>query len=223
MITKFRESRDRIQNSIKEIVQAIYEANRLALNAIKDCNDEEFNRARENLRNLSQKTYYIDNEIVKVFALYSPEARDLRLLVAYLKATNELLRASTNTKNFIKGFKSICNKLDKEIIEEFALPMHKETVKALEVLVEMVDARGDSEEVQECFRKIVVYESKTDDLSQMIEADLIAKLKTENDFDTINKIISSFRKSEKIADRVLSIASLLLYAEIGGELYQEVD
>ncbi len=77
--------------------------------------------------------------------------------------------------------------------------------------------------MQECFRKIVVYESKTDDLSQMIEADLIAKLKTENDFDTINKIISSFRKSEKIADRVLSIASLLLYAEIGGELYQEVD
>jgi len=223
MITKFRETRDKIQNSIKEVAVAIYEANRLALEAINDCNEAKFKEAKEKLRNLSQKTHAIDNEIVKAFALYSPEARDLRLLVAYLKATNELLRASTNTKNFIKGFNVICQKLDEKVRRDYAIPMHKETVNALEVLVDMIDARGDSEETQECFRNIVVYENKTDDLSQMIEADLIAKLKEESDFDTINKIISSFRKSEKIADRVLSIASLLLYAEIGGELYQDID
>ena len=222
MITKFRESRDKIQNSVKEVAIAIYEANKMALDAISDCNSSKFQEAREKLRNLSSKTVAIDNEIVKTFALYSPEAKDLRLLVAYLKATNELLRASTNTKNFIKGFNVICDKLDKKIVNDYAVPLHKETVQALETLIDMIEARGDSEEVQECFRSIVVYESKTDDLSQMIEADLISKLKEESDYDTINKIISSFRKSEKLADRVLSIASLLLYAEIGGELYQEV-
>ena len=222
MLPKYKEKRVEIQNTIRDIAATIYEANKMALESINDCNGEKFKEARAMLSNLSQKAMSVDNEIVKTFALYAPEAKDLRLLVAYLKATNELLRASTNTKNFIKGFNVICDKLEKQVINDFAIPLHKETVKALETLVDMIDARGDSEEVQECFRKIVVYESKTDDLSQMIEADLISKLKEENDYDTINKIISSFRKSEKLADRVLSIASLLLYAEIGGELYQEV-
>jgi len=42
--------------------------------------------------------------IIKILALHSPEAKDLREVVAYLKITNEILRASSNTRSLIRVF-----------------------------------------------------------------------------------------------------------------------
>ena len=39
-------------------------------------------------------------------------------------------------------------------------------------------------------------------------------------FDKYHKMLGALRKSEKIADRAMSIASLLLYAKNGGEIHQ---
>ena len=213
-----KEKLSEIKDSVIEIAKGLCQANEIILDAMSECDEVKFKEAREYIRNIGDKTTAIDNNIVKTLALYSPEAKDLRLLVAYLKVTNELVRASSNTRSFIKGFTITCVELDKEIINEYAIPMQKATVEALKYLVEMID-NNDSDEVQELYSKVLISESKSDDLYDMIETSVLAKEELKADFKTTNKMLSSLRKSEKIADRALSIASLLLYASIGGEIH----
>jgi len=218
MLPQYKEKLDEIKASVIEIANGLHSANSIILEAMKDCDEEKFSHAREHIRNISDKTNAIDNNIVKTLALFSPEAKDLRLLVSYLKITNELVRASSNTRSFIKGFTITCIELDKEIINEYAIPMQKATIEALSYMVEMID-NNDSDEVQELYSKVLIAESKSDDLYDMIETSVLSKESFKADFKTTNKMLSSLRKSEKIADRALSIASLLLYASIGGEIH----
>ncbi len=218
MLPQYKEKLDEIKHSVIEIAKGLCQANEIILDAMEDCNEEKFKNAREFIRNVGDKTTAIDNNIVKTLALYSPEAKDLRILVSYLKITNELVRASSNTRSFIKGFTVTCVELDKEIINEYAQPMQRATVEALKSMVEMID-NDDSDEVQELYSKVLIAESKSDDLYDMIETSILAKEDMKSDFKTTNKMLSSLRKSEKIADRALSIASLLLYASIGGEIH----
>jgi len=216
MLPKYKEKLDEIQNSVKEIADGLLKANELILEAMKECDSEAFGHAREHIRNVSNKATAIDNGIVKTLALFSPEAKDLRLLVAYLKITNELVRASSNTRSFIKGFITTCQELERDIVNEYAMPMQRATIEALNNMVEMI-TNCDVDEVQELYSKVLIAESKSDDLYDMIETNVLSKIDEHSDFKKTNKMLSSLRKSEKIADRALSIASLLLYASIGGE------
>jgi len=218
MLPQYKEKLEEIKGAVIEIARGILSANELILEAMQECDEEKFTSARSYIRNISDKTTAIDNNIVKTLALFSPEAKDLRLLVSYLKITNELVRASSNTRSFIKGFSLTCSELDKEIITEYAMPMQRATVEALNYLVEMID-NDDSDEVQELYSKVLIAESKSDDLYDMIESSVLSKEELKTDFKTTNKMLSSLRKSEKLADRALSIASLLLYASIGGEIH----
>ena len=218
MLPQYKEKLEEIKNSVSEIATGLCKANQLILDAMQECSEEEFAKAREHIRNVSSKTTDIDNNIIKTLALYSPEARDLRLLVAYLKITNELVRASSNTRSYIKGFVKTCKELDKNIVNEYAIPMQRATIEALSSMVEML-SNDDSDEVQELYSKVLIAESKSDDLYDMIESSVLSKDGEIKDFATTNKMLSSLRKSEKIADRALSIASLLLYASIGGAIH----
>jgi len=218
MLPQYKEKLDEIKNSVSEIAKGLCRANEQILEAMQECSEEAFSKARENIRNVSSKTTDIDNNIIKTLALYSPEAKDLRLLVAYLKITNELVRASSNTRSYIKGFVKTCRELDEKIVNEYAIPMQKATIEALSFMVEML-SNDDSDEVQELYSKVLIAESKSDDLYDMIESSVLAKDAQITDFATTNKMLSSLRKSEKIADRALSIASLLLYASIGGTIH----
>ncbi|NPA65300.1 MAG: hypothetical protein GXO11_00305 [Epsilonproteobacteria bacterium] len=216
MLPQYKEKLDEIQGSVKEIADGLLKANELILEAMQECDNETFSQARDYIRNVSNKATAIDNNIVKTLALFSPEAKDLRLLVAYLKITNELVRASSNTRSFIKGFIVTCQELERDIVNEYAMPMQRATVEALSNMVEMI-TNCDVDEVQELYSKVLIAESKSDDLYDMIETNVLSKIDQNSDFKKTNKMLSSLRKSEKIADRALSIASLLLYASIGGE------
>ena len=218
MLPKYQEALTKIKGSVKEIATGLCKANEHILQAMGECSEEEFSEARGHIRNVGGKTSDIDNEIVKALALYSPEAKDLRILVAYLKITNELVRAASNTRSFIKGFTITCQELDKQIIEEYAKPMQRATIEALKELVEMID-NDDRDEAEELYSKVLIAESKSDDLYEMIESSVLENNEKISDYKTTNKMLSSLRKSEKIADRALSIASLLLYANIGGEIH----
>ena len=58
-------------------------------------------------------------------------------MVSFLKITNELLRASTNTRSFIKNFQEVCNDVDIQTITGYAIPMQKATIDALHYTVQM--------------------------------------------------------------------------------------
>ncbi|MEA3314419.1 MAG: PhoU domain-containing protein [Campylobacterota bacterium] len=208
-----------IKVKITNIGESLVLSNDLILEALSDCNHDKFKKAKENLNNIGNKITDIDNEIIKVLALYSPEAKDLRQAVSYLKITNELLRASTNTRSFIKGFTDVCSDVDINIISEYAIPMQKSTSKAIRYAINMLNIEC-KDEIQDTYNDVLIEESKTDDLYEMVQKSLFVLANESDDFEKFYNMLKALRKSEKIADRATSIANLLLYIKIGGSLHQ---
>ncbi len=218
MLPTFRESLDNVKESIYTLGKNLVEANEVILESLKQCDKTKFEDAKKYLKNISNKTNDIDNEIIKILALYSPEARDLRRVVAYLKIVHEIQRAYSNTRNFIRGFNDICDDLDLETINEYAIPMQTSTIKALKISIEMVNVE-DADELQDMYEDVLIEENKADDLYEMIERNLIAQAENSStNFEKFHKMLRALRKGEKIANRAISIANLLLYIEVGGSL-----
>lgn len=219
MLANYEEKLIEITSELKSVADGLLKANQFIVEGLKNCDEKYFTEAKSYIKNVSNIVKEIDNNIITTLALHSPEAKDLRRMVSYLKITNELLRASSNTRNFIKGFMEECKNIDKKLIKDYAIPMQKSTVEAIKntvnmLLIDCVD------EIQESFNKVVIAENKTDDLYEMIESELFQQKPKENDFNKFHKILIVLRRSEKIADRAMSIASLLLYANNGGEIHR---
>lgn len=215
MLQNFEMNLNEIKEKVTEIGDGLLKANELLLSALQDCDNEKFNNAKAHIKNISSKTDDIDNRIIKVLALYTPEARDLRQVVAYLKITNELSRACSSTRSFIKGFTDVCSDLDVSTVNEYAVPMQTSTVVAVKVAVAMINI-DDVDELQELYSDVLIEESKTDDLYDMVEKNLLTQAENANNFVKFHRMLRALRKSGKIADRAISMANLLVYIKIGG-------
>jgi phosphate transport system protein len=218
MVSKFDESLNDIKSKVLAIGEGLIVANTILLEAVESCNTEKFEEAKSHIKNVSAKTDDIDNNIIKVLALYAPEARDLRKVIAYLKITNELSRASSNTRSFIRGFTDVCNDVDVTTINEYAVPMQKATLKAIKTSVNMLNI-DDEDEIREVYNEVLIEENKTDDLYEMVERNLLIQANSANNFEKYHKMLKALRKSSKIASRAISIANLLVYAKVGGNFH----
>lgn len=221
MLKTYETKKNTIQEEIVNIGESVVEALEISLEALKN---EDMSKLKEidlSVKKISKKSNEIDNLIVTTLALYSPEARDLRELVSYLKITNELVRAGSNTKAFAKMFKKAYSEdLNTKTILEYAIPLQKSTILALKTSITMIQ-ESDHSQIEEKLQRIIVEESKTDDLYAMVEKNIL-KIITKNlelskeYFD----VLSSLRKLAKTADRATAIAHLLSFAQLGGDLEQ---
>ncbi|MDB2562481.1 hypothetical protein N9X61_02635 [Sulfurimonas sp.] len=215
MLSNFEVSITEIKKKVMSIGNGLLESNKLILDALQDCDTEKFNQAKANIKNIGSKTDDIDNCIIKVLALYTPEASDLRQVVAFMKTTNELSRACSSTRSFIRGFTDVCEDVDVETIKEYALPMQASTVEAIKLTLSMIECE-DNDEIQEIYNDVLIEENKTDDLYEMVERNLSIQADCANSFEKFHKMLRALRKSGKISARAISIANLLVYAKVGG-------
>ncbi|PLY05873.1 MAG: PhoU family transcriptional regulator [Arcobacter sp.] len=221
MLKPYTDKIETIKNEIYEMGEIITHANKVSLSALKENDLSMLKDISLSIKKISIKSNEIDNLIVATLALYSPEARDLREMVSFLKITNELTRASTYSKNFIKTFKkSFTDELDKHTILEFAIPLLKSSNQALQISLDMIK-ETDDKVIEEMYNKVSVEDSKTSDLYSMVEKNILKliskKIELSRDY---FEVLSSLRKLEKISGRASSIANLLLFAEVGGEIGQ---
>jgi phosphate transport system protein len=221
MLQKYEEKLVAIQDQILELGQNVLKANEMAMEAVTVLEDEQFTAAKKQLKNQNEKSDEIDNLIVTTLALFSPEAKDLRALVVYLKITNEFIRAGSNTRSYIRDIRKCLNcGLDMKLVTEYATMLHRATIKAFTMTIDMIK-EADIEEVYELYHQVAVEESKTDDLYEVIEKDVFNLI---NDNKELSReyfdFLSACRRLEKVADRAVSIAQLLVYAKKGGELHQ---
>ena len=220
MLPTFKEKLTHITNEILSLGQSTLVMNQVILDALKNCDSCKLNE----IKKLPKKERYekideIDNLIIKVFALYTPEAKDLRELIAYLKITNEFDRIANSCNSFIRDFpNALSDEVDKDFILEYAIPLQKSSVNALIHALKLLEL-DEKNSVKEHYKAVVVEEGKNDDLYKIIEKSLLKKV---NDDVHLSKdyqdIMAALRRLEKIADRALSIANLLHYAKVGGEI-----
>jgi phosphate transport system protein len=218
MLPTFQSNLNSVKDKIIAIGTDLVQSNEIILDALKDCDEDKFNEARNSIKNITSRTDEIDNTIIKILALYTPEAKDLRQVVAYFKITNEIARACSNTRSFIRGFTDVCKELDVDTINEYTLPMQASTVKAIKTSIAMINI-DDADELQEMYEDVLIEDNKADDLYEMIERKLVAQAENcTNSFEKFHKMLRALRKSEKIAGRAISVANLLVYIKVGGNI-----
>jgi len=221
MLSKNEEKLKEVRERAVEVLDDLTISQKLALNALEECDSKSFEQVKIPLKGIETKVDEIDNVILSIFALYTPEAGDLREMVAFLKITSSFKRIATNEKNYMQNMK-ICNPDADEdtlrIIKE-SLHINRCTIHALEYAMEMVKETEDMDRLKELSAKIDVEYSKTDDIYAMIEKDVLQEMHAAHTLDEKNvNILKYIRKNLKIIDRLEDVASKLMFARIGGTL-----
>ncbi len=221
MLKTYEEKRNNIKDEVVFIGNSVIDALETSLKTLKSDDISALKDIDLSVKKLSNKSNEIDNLIVTALALYSPEAKDLREMVSFLKITNELIRAASNVKGFIKIFrKAYSDDLNTSTILEFTIPLHKSALLSLRTSMSMIEETNDNH-AEEKYGRVMVEDSKADDLYAMVEKNVL-KLITKNlelskeYFD----ILSSLRRLARTSDRASSIASLALFAQVGGDITQ---
>jgi phosphate transport system protein len=221
MLKTYESKLQNIKDEIQKIGVDVIEALELSLKALKNDDIEALKNIEITEKKLLIKSNEIDNIIVTTLALYSPEAKDLRRLVSFLKITNELVRTGSNVKDFGKKFKkSFSEDLNTGTILEYAIPLLKSALLSLQTSISIIDETN-PKHIEEKYHRVIVEESKTDDLYLMIEKNILKLISKNLDLSKeYFDILSALRRLEKVADRAVSIANLLQFAQVGGDIVQ---
>ena len=219
MLPKYEQKIKDIQSMIAELMGQVVEANKIALEAYKAHDNTQYDAVRTVLKSIDAEANAIDNEIVKTFALFGPEAQELRMLVAYLKLTNELLRIAEGSKKYARRMKEHgegeCNLAP---FDDIIIKLHTTSLNAMQYIEECFNKPGECN-VEELYRKIMVEESKNDDLFSILEKEIMTQIMGEQELSVeYVRILGTLRKLERACDRAVNIANLLLYAAKGGEI-----
>ncbi|BCD68510.1 PhoU domain-containing protein [Nitratiruptor sp. YY09-18] len=218
MLKSYEEKLNAIQNMVKDASQKVVNAHKIALDSFTNKDIDEFRSVLDLVKSLDDEARAIDNEIVKVIALYGPEASQLRELIAYIKLTNEIVRIGDYAKTYAKNIsRHIQNEIEFSALDDYIIQLHETAIEALEYALSMLDANV--EEVDDLYHKALVEESKTDEIFKLFEKELLADLCKEREkiSDYLN-VLSTCRKLERTGDRAVEIAKLLLFAKKGGKL-----
>lgn len=221
MLKPYEEKLKLIKSEVEKLGLDIVEALEVCLKALNERKIENLKNVEVSEKKFLAKSNEIDNLIITTLALYTPEARDLRRMVAFLKITNEIVRTAANTKDFAKMFRrSYSEDLNTNTILEYTIPLLKSALLSTKTAISIIDEQEHSK-VEEKYQRVIVEESKTDDLYLMIEKNILKLITQKLDLSKeYFDLLSSLRRLEKIADRSVSIASLLQFAKLGGDIVQ---
>ena len=221
MLKPYEEKLKLIKSEVEKLGLDIVEALEVCLKALNERKIENLKNVEVSEKKFLVKSNEIDNLIITTLALYTPEARDLRRMVAFLKITNEMVRTAANTKDFAKMFRrSYSEELNTNTILEYTIPLLKSALLSTKTAISIIDEQEHSK-VEEKYQRVIVEESKTDDLYLMIEKNILKLITQKLDLSKeYFDLLSSLRRLEKIADRSVSIASLMQFAKLGGDIVQ---
>lgn len=220
MSTKYDVKINEIRTSISTLLENITEANQLSLVAYETSDVAKFKEVQERLNNIGIKGDIIDNEIIKTFALFGPEAKELRSLVAYLKMTNEIVRIGEGVKKYARRMlEHSQSEINLEPLNSIIIQLHKSTINAQEYILECFKKLDDCN-IEDYYRKVMVEESINDDLFSVLEKDILTMIIDERELAIeYVKVLGSLRKLERSCDRSVNIANLMMYASRGGEIH----
>jgi len=221
MLAGYSEARHSVRDSVLEVLNGLATANTAGLNALKAKDAQALEKARKNLKDISKTTEKIDNDIVLIFAKFTPEARDLREMVSYLKITSAMNRVRGNINNYLKNMQSMLLEDNATIIEliQSSLVINKCTVNAFEYTLAMFETFDDNDKIKNLASKIDVEYSKTDDIYTLLEKEVIQKICGADGLaEEYFNLLKYIRKNLKIIDRLDSIAQRIIFARMGGKL-----
>jgi len=221
MLTKYQEARHDVRDQVVEIVETLVHANSEVLKALEASDANTLEAVRKRLKHIAKATEKIDNDIVLIFARYTPEAKDLREMVSYLKITSALNRIKTNINNYLKNMQSMLVEEDVNIVQfiKESLSINRCIINAFEKTIEMFKTFDDNDKIKQLVIEIDVEYAKTDDIYVLLEKSVIQKMgEADGKAEEYFNLLKYIRKNLKIIDRLDSIAQRIIFARMGGKL-----
>ncbi len=219
MLKNYKEILEKSRGRVLSLAEDILNAYELSFKAFKDSDISKAIEAKELLRELNSKNSKIDNEIIKTLALFSPEAKDLRVVIAYLKITTELVRIAEYIKTFAKSVKvQISSEFDIKALKDDTVSFQNSTLKSLQAAIKSIELESEND-LESLYRRASVEESKCDDILSIIEKNIIQEIyKTPESAGEFVGFLTTLRKLERISDRSVNIVKLAYFAQKGGKL-----
>ena len=219
MLTNYKEILQKSQKRVMDLANDVLTAYTLAVEASETKDLEKATQARNMLKDAHERNNKIDNEIIKTLALFSPEAKDLRIVVAYLKIASELTRISDYVRSFAKKVKmQISGEVDLSALEGDMRSFLESTRKSLEAAVQSIEASS-VDALEMLYRKVNVEESKCDDIISILEKNILQQICVNpEDAEDMVEFIKAMRKLERISDRSVNVVKLVYFAQKGGKL-----
>lgn len=219
MLPRYEQQIKHIQEMLAKLISEVVEAHTTALDAYKVRDIEKFDTVKTILKTIQQEANAIDNEIVKTFALFGPEAQELRLLITYLKMTNELIRIGEGAKKYARRMKAHCESdCNLDSISDIIIKLHKSSIAALQFIADCFNDH-DSCDYEDLYRNVMVEESKCDDFHSILEKEILSRIIIEGELSIeYVQILSTLRKLERASDHAINIAKLMVYSKEGGSI-----
>lgn len=220
MLPRFENKIHEIQSMMNTLFNHIATANSMTLEAYINHDFDGFEKVKSELKSVGDDANNIDNEIIKAFALFGPEAEELRMLIAFLKMTNELVRVGEGIKKYARRMRSHCeSECDLSSVDSIIVQLHKSSVNAFSYIAVCFN-NFEHCDVEEVYRKVMVEESKNDDLFSILEKEILTSIMSSGPLSVeYVRILGTLRKLERSCDRSVNISNLLMYAKQGGNIH----
>ncbi|MBD3791182.1 MAG: hypothetical protein IE918_03370 [Campylobacterales bacterium] len=221
MLPGYNEARYEVRDAVLKVMRDLADTNKRTLEAIEAGDTSTLEAAKAPIMDVVERTEKIDNDIVLIFAKYTPEAKDLRELVSYLKMTSSINRIRANISNYMKNMESILTGADSEMLALIrdSLSINRCTVHAFDQTLEMLQCFDDNDMLLDLSARIEVEYSKTDDIYSMLEKSIMQKMGSSVELvEEYFNLLKYIRKNLKIIDRLESISGRIIFARMGGKL-----
>jgi phosphate transport system protein len=219
MLPHHKNRRDDIQEMIITLLQQIISSNRTSLEAYMKREHHSFAGIKAQLKTIHAQAQAIDRNIINTLALVTSNTKELHLLICYLKITGELLCIGEGVKGYAQSMKAhLQSASDLTPLDNTIIQLHKSSINALQYLLECFE-HFDACHLQDYYRKVMVEESKNNDLFSIVEKEILALVdaKKEGSSEYV-KLLWSLKKLELSCDRSVTIANLMLTAKNGGDV-----
>lgn len=217
MLPNYQERYQEIHGLVYSIAEDVIKGHQLALEGFRERNRETLASVGDLLADIEDRANKADNEIVRVLALFGPEASELRELIATLKVTNELVRISDGAKAYAKRMIVYLNEgFDFSPYRDVMVELHQCAIRAVRFAT-LHDECG--EDFDDCCRRACHEEDRTDDLHDALQKALLSRMCDDQE-QTVAffKVLGTVRKLERVADHAVNISKLMAFAREGGKI-----
>ncbi len=216
MLDSYKQVLQSSKQKLLELVCDIKDALQLCIDASLEHDIEKAKKARSILKNSHSKSNKIDNSIIETLALFSPEAKDLRVIVSHLKITSELSRVSDYVKSYAKKI-SLQIEIDSKIIQDDMRLLLQSTLNSLDIASRSIETES-LQELEELYGDVNIEESRCDDLISVVQKTLLQHISSVEEVEDLISFTKTLRKLERISDRSVKIVNLSYFAQKGGKL-----
>lgn len=212
-MVKLEEEISKLKKMLFEMATSVEEMIAKSIKALKDRNMIMAEEVIKSDPKINEMEIKIDNQAIRILALYQPEAEDLRTVTMIMKINNDLERIGDHAVNIAEQTIYLA---DKPTVKPF-IDIPRMADKAIQMLQESLDAFVNKDS------QLAIDVCKKDDEVDALESQIVRELVTYmiSDPQTIDRslaIILITREIERVADLATNVAEDVYYIASGKTL-----